>query len=264
MEKLYKFLIPVAAVAFVVLMAGFGGGDGIKYSGGAPAGYTNSPGDGQNCSHCMGGTAEAVTGWITSEIPLDGYIAGVKYNIAVTVTGTGNKGFECSPQHINGDLVGMLTAGSDSKLVGGDKYVTHTSATTMDPKVWIFQWTAPNPGQGDITFYASAAVGKLNTKTTTLTVQQSTVGIETLAKQVLKIFPNPVRDQINLSYNLAQTGLVTVDLFSVTGRNVASLFSDIRQAGDNQEVFSVDQGSGVYFLRFQTGDISLARKLIVQ
>ena len=108
MKNQYKIFIPVVAVAFVFLMASFGGGDGSKYPIGAPPGYTNSPGDGKNCTHCMGGTAVPVADWITSDIPLSGYVPGITYNIMVTATGTGYKGFELSPQSQDGYLLGIF------------------------------------------------------------------------------------------------------------------------------------------------------------
>ncbi len=265
MKKIYSFFISACAVIFVIIMASFGGGDnGFKYPTGAPAGYTNSPGDGQNCSHCMGGTAVAVSDWIFSDIPVTGYVPGEIYSITVTATGTGNKGFELSPQSLAGDLIGTLFQGPDSKLVGGDKYITHNAASTIDPKSWTFLWTAPTPGVGDITFYACAAVGKLNTKTTTMVVNQNTVGLSELNATAVKVYPNPVQDQVHLSYNLDQSGMVLVDLLSVTGRNVAPMINDMRQAGENLEVLQVDLSSGIYLLRIQMDGKSEVRKMVVQ
>ena len=85
----------------------------FAYPGGAPAGYTGSPGDAQNCtkSGCHNGTAATVSGWITSNIPPAGYTPATTYNITVTVTGSGNHGFEVSPQNVAGTLLGTLIAG---------------------------------------------------------------------------------------------------------------------------------------------------------
>ena len=104
MKNVASILFSAGAMALVIVMAGFGGGE-LKNSTGAPPQNTNSPGDGQNCSHCMGGTATAVTGWITSDVPASGYIPGSTYTITVTVPGTGKKGFEVSPQDVTGNLI---------------------------------------------------------------------------------------------------------------------------------------------------------------
>ncbi len=141
------------------------------HSNGAPAGYTGSPGDGHNCTSCHGGTAVPVTGWITTNIPAQGYTAGNSYTITVTVTGTGNKGFEVSPQNATGTQLGVLAAGTGSKLVGGTKYVTHTSPGSYSgTAIWNFTWTAPAAGTGSVTLYGAMVVGQPNVKITTTTV----------------------------------------------------------------------------------------------
>jgi hypothetical protein len=135
------------------------------YPGGSPAGYTGSPGDTHHCVSCHGGSAVNVTGWITTNIPPTGYIAGTVYTITVTATGTGKKGFELSPQNATGTQLGVLAAGTGSHLVGGTKYVTQSSAgSSSGTSVWSFPWTAPASGTGTVTFYAAVIVGKTNTK----------------------------------------------------------------------------------------------------
>ncbi|HNY03773.1 MAG TPA: hypothetical protein PKG48_14350, partial [Bacteroidales bacterium] len=44
-------------------------GSVFAYPSGSPAGYTGSPGDGQHCVSCHGGSAVTVSGWITTNIP---------------------------------------------------------------------------------------------------------------------------------------------------------------------------------------------------
>lgn len=71
------------------------------YPTGAPPEKTGSPGDGSDCTQCHGGTAGNATGWITSNIPTDGYTPGQVYQITATnqISGTGKYGFEVSPQN---------------------------------------------------------------------------------------------------------------------------------------------------------------------
>ncbi len=146
------------------------------YPSGAPAGYTGSPGDGMNCVNCHGGSSAAVTGWITSNIPSQGYTAGTVYTITVTVSGSGKKGFEVSPQNGSGTQLGVLAAGTGSHLTGGTKYVTQSSAgSTSSTVTWSFTWTAPTAGTGMVTFYGAFCVGKSNTKLSTLVVNENSV-----------------------------------------------------------------------------------------
>jgi hypothetical protein len=168
-----KTLLGIAiAITAVSLLYAFSG-DNADYPSGAPAGYTGSPGDGQNCANCHGGSASNVTGWITSNIPAEGYTPGTTYTITATASGSGNKGFEISPQNSSGTLLGTLIAGSGSQLTGSGKYITHTSASSSNPKVWTFSWVAPASGTGTVTFYGAFCVSKPVTKLSTLVVSEN-------------------------------------------------------------------------------------------
>jgi len=146
----------------------------LAHSNGAPAGKTGSPGDGSNCVSCHQGSASTVTGWITSNIPAQGYTPGTTYTMTVTVTGNGKKGFEVSPQSITGTQLGILIAGTGNKLVGGTKYVTHSSAgASSGTKIWNFSWTAPAAGTGTVTFYGAFTVSEPVTKLSTLVVTEN-------------------------------------------------------------------------------------------
>jgi large repetitive protein len=151
--KIKSSLILVSAI-FILLLSSFA----VLYPTGAPAGYTGSPFDGKNCTQCHGGTATTSTGWITSNIPAGGYVAGQTYQITATnsITGTGKFGFEVSPQNATGTLLGTLAAGSGSQLVGSNKYVTHSNASSSLSS-WTFNWTAPSAGTGNVTFYGAFA-----------------------------------------------------------------------------------------------------------
>lgn len=174
MQKHFYFLLPLFVIATIFLTS-FGDGDpNSDYPSGAPAGYTGSPADGQNCTSCHNGSAANLGGIITSDIPAQGYTPGSDYTITVTLTGSGKKGFEVSPQTTGGSLVGTLTAGGGNKLVGNGKYCTHSSAQTGSTAVWTFTWTAPAAGTGDVTFYGAFTITKPVTKLSTLVVNENT------------------------------------------------------------------------------------------
>jgi len=156
----------------VLILGAFGGDENSDYPSGSPAGYTGSPGDGHNCTSCHGGSASNVTGWITSDIPPDGYTPGNSYTITVTLTGSGQKGFQVSPQNVSGTLLGTLTAGTNNHLVGSGKYVTQNAKTNANPATWSFTWTAPAPGTGLVTFYGAFTVSEPVTKLSTLVVNE--------------------------------------------------------------------------------------------
>jgi hypothetical protein len=169
-KNLVQFILVVMVV--IGIITGFNT-KSIAHSNGSPAGYTGSPGDGHNCTSCHGGTAATVSGWITTNVPSGGYTGGNTYTITVTVTGSGAKGFEVSPQNATGTQLGTLAAGSGSKLVGGTKYCTHSSASNSNPTTWNFSWTAPVAGTGTVTMYGAFVVSQPNVKIGSLAIPEA-------------------------------------------------------------------------------------------
>jgi hypothetical protein len=167
--------IAPAILAVSLLFTSFGGGDNTDYPSGSPGGYTGSPGDGQTCSKssCHGGSPTTVSGWITSDVPVDGYTPGTTYTISATAPGSGRKGFEISPQSLTGALLGTLTPGSGNKLCNGSKAVTHSSGVTGNPATWTFSWTAPAAGTGPVTFYGAFAITTSATRLTSLVINEA-------------------------------------------------------------------------------------------
>ena len=142
---------------------------------GSPASNTGSPADGTTCAEsCHGGSAVTQAGLITSNIPTAGYTPGTTYTITATISGSGKKGFQVSPQNTAGTLLGSLIAGSGNKIVG-TKYVTHSSAKTATTATWTFQWIAPAAGTGAVTFYGAFAITTNSTKKSTLVVNEAVV-----------------------------------------------------------------------------------------
>jgi len=261
MKKSYSLLIPLVLVIAAMVLTGFGSGD-LKNSTGAPPGYTNSPFDAKNCSHCMGGTATPVSGWITSTVPASGYVLGQTYNIVVSATGDQKKGFEISPQDLAGNLIGTLNPVGNTKLVGFGKYVTHTQASLSNPAIWTFEWTAPVAAAGDVVFYASIALGKLDTRTTTYTVSQSTVGIDNQPFMITSIFPVPLKNHLTISFFLPSEASCYAEIVSLSGKKCLILFSETLPAGNQTKVVPADLPGGIYILRLRAGDSEITRKLI--
>jgi len=168
--KIKIYLVPFIAVAAAFFLYAFS----AIYPGGAPAGYTGSPGDAQDCHDCHGGSATTTSGMISTNIPSNGYMPDSIYQVTVSVTGSGSKGFEVSPQDSSGTQLGTLIAGSNNHLTGGTKYVTQNARINSSPATWIFQWKAPAAGTGNVTFYAAYIISKLVTKLENITVPENT------------------------------------------------------------------------------------------
>jgi hypothetical protein len=222
-----------------------------SYPEGAPAGNTGSPADGTTCSQsgCHNGTPVTQAGIITSDVPSSGYKPGNTYNITVSLTGSGKKGFQVSPQDISGNVFGSLIAGLGTKIVG-TKYITHTAEKTANSSSWTFQWIAPAAGKGAVTFYGAFAITRNATKKSTLIIlEESTVqGVSNEANAKISVYPNPATDfiQIKLMDPISNGKAM---LFDLNGKLV--LTENFESNEISMNVQSIPAGN--YYLRVTDG-----------
>lgn len=263
MKFRYLFAIPFLLI-LVSITQSFSGDNGLKYPTGAPAGHTGSPGDAKNCTICHGGTASNVTGILTSDVPETGYIAGSTYNFTVTLTGTGRKGFQASPQNQGGTQLGTLIAGSDSQLNGSGKYITHNQASNAASKTWNFQWVAPSPGTGEVTMYIARVINQPNVGLSSLVLNENySVNVEKMTKSMARIYPNPAGKHIFADISLKNSGRVVADIFNLNGQKQETLTDVELNAGEQSVRLDNNLKPGYYILRLTTPDGIQNQKLII-
>lgn len=225
----------------------------ILYPGGAPGGYTGSPSDVSNCTSCHGGSLSTVAGIILCDVDTAGYIPGQTYKMSVNVPGSGNKGFEVSPQNLKGDLLGTLIPGVNTLLKNNDKYLTHAMTSGGNPTTWNFQWKAPSKGTGNVTFYGAFAAGKYSTLLSTLTIKENTTStIKEDRGFNFSVFPNPVVDQINIEFSMKNRSKLKVQLSSPDGKTVFNLIENEYMPGNYNFRLNCPENiqPGVYLIRF--------------
>ena len=76
--------------------------------------------------------------------------------------------------------------------------------------------------------------------------------------------PNPFRNEVTLSFNLAQSGPVTVEIYSADGRRVETLAKGELPAGPQSIRWQLNQNtpSGVYFYKVLAGADQATGKLM--
>jgi hypothetical protein len=80
---------------------------------------------------------------------------------------------------------------------------------------------------------------------------------------LLQNFPNPFKEQTTIRYQLPEKSNVTLHVFTVSGREVASLVNETQDAGMHQVVFDASGlDSGVYYYRLQTENSSVTKRFI--
>jgi hypothetical protein len=77
-------------------------------------------------------------------------------------------------------------------------------------------------------------------------------------------YPNPFNPKTTINYSIPKTNFVTLKIYDVLGREIATLVNEERLPGNYNVKFDGSNiPSGVYFYRLQAGNFSQTKKLIL-
>jgi agmatine/peptidylarginine deiminase len=77
-------------------------------------------------------------------------------------------------------------------------------------------------------------------------------------------YPNPFNPETKISYTLPKQDFVTLKVYDINGKEIASLVNNYQSAGEYSFTFDGSKlSSGVYFYRLQAGDFSQYRSMIL-
>lgn len=244
---------------------------------GAPVGHVGAPADGGlTCATagCHAATPQNASDLFAVGVPAAGYNPGETYLVQVNFTGSGNKGFQVSPQTtagaLQGELINITTSGAGAtQTVGAGKYITHTAPQGGNAGSWTFNWKAPAAGTGPVTFYGAFVNGRnVGLRLSQVVVQENlTASVADNGKlKNFRIYPNPVTDKVTISYKLERSEKVNIKVFDITGRQSMQLLNSTEEAGEHQHVFEVKQtlASGVYFISLEAGSKRFSQKMLVK
>ncbi len=81
----------------------------------------------------------------------------------------------------------------------------------------------------------------------------------------VKVFPNPVVDQISLSYRLGKKATVTIKVMDALGNEVMTLLQQELDAGPQSQVFETSNKltNGFYFIRVSAGTETVIKRISV-
>ncbi len=81
----------------------------------------------------------------------------------------------------------------------------------------------------------------------------------------VKVYPNPVSDQLNLSYYINKDSNVTIKIMDVLGNEITTLFTERLSAGDQANSFNIASrlNSGFYFIRVSVGSEIITKRISV-
>ncbi len=79
-------------------------------------------------------------------------------------------------------------------------------------------------------------------------------------------YPNPFNPSTKISYQLPVSGNVTLKVFDVLGREVATLVDEYRDAGSYNLEFRIENlelSSGIYFYQLKAGEFVETKKMLL-
>jgi hypothetical protein len=77
-------------------------------------------------------------------------------------------------------------------------------------------------------------------------------------------YPNPFNPATTISFNLPAKSFVTIKIYDVVGKEVATIVSEEMPAGNyTRQWNAIDSPSGMFFCRMQTGSFTETKKLIL-
>jgi len=82
---------------------------------------------------------------------------------------------------------------------------------------------------------------------------------------VLRVYPNPVDDQINLTLRLERESLISIKIMDLLGNEVVTLSNERLSAGEQTKTFTIPNrlNSGIYFLRLVAGSETVVKRISV-
>ena len=178
------------------------------------------------------------------------YEPGKAYTVRVSIVagdGTPNSyGFQAVPLDGSENQAGSWSDvgnGQQAVAVDNREYLEHSNSS--QDNAFESEWTAPELGTGDVTFYAAGIAANNNgTSTGDGTANTSLVIAESVVNSVfdvndgiasVKIFPNPVADMLNLQIDSRINGDFEVRMLDVTGKLVNTAFVSLQNGQPNKQ-----------------------------
>jgi len=252
------------ALSMFVLMANRSGRGAL-----AGEALTLAPGEGgRTCSTsgCHGSGTPFGTQVAISLLDLDGnsissYEAGQNYRVNLNITATGASGYGFMLVCLDGNDQAVNNWGPPpsqirSVNIFGRDYLEHT--TRLSESSYEFDWTAPASGTGDVIFYAAGnavngnnSTSGDNANTTSMAFSESIMsGVDDQKRETVQIFPNPVRDELNV----ITSGNSTIRIVNMAGRTIHSYQSSMNE-NSTMDLSALAPGS--YFVRILDKDLAV-------
>jgi hypothetical protein len=103
----------------------------------------------------------------------------------------------------------------------------------------------------------------------TILFESDVVSVPALPLTLRQNYPNPFNPSTRIDYYLPERSIVSLDIFDISGRQVARLIDETEEAGNHSVIWDgsndseIPASSGTYFYRLTAGKESISRKMIL-
>lgn len=206
--------------------------------------------------------------------------------MSVTVARSANSLFGVAVEALDGsnanagtlNITDAASTQIKSRTVSGvsRRNVVHqlNGGATSGSKEFDFSWTAPATNIGPVTFYfagvaADAQGDEANdyVYSGSQVANPNTSGITSIENASSpSVYPNPASNFVTVSYTAKQSGLVTMNLFTLNGQLVHKQLASSMQSGPHTETIrDLDAlPAGVYMLQTIVDGSAKIQKVIIQ
>lgn len=133
-----------------------------------------------------------------------------------------------------------------------------TTKLSIKPKAKVINRTPVL--KSDIQPYRPAIMGYVPTTISALNTAKNNKLLT-----LLKIYPNPVSDQININLRLDKETLFTVKITDILGNDVVTLANERTAAGEQTKTYPIPSklNTGIYFLKIIAGGEQIVKRISV-
>jgi len=222
------------------------------------------------CTQCHTGGVLNLGGGsfdITFNNGVNQYMPNQTYEITVNLQDATKMtfGFELEIRDGSGNPVGTFSENADNVGISSDAvgrpFVHHENAGGNGN--FTFSWTAPSEISEDaLTFYAAGVAGNNDVTSggdhvyaTNIAITPLTDGIETAenAASLVNVYPNPINEEMTISYNLTESQNVSANIYDTSGRLVEKLFEGMQSIGNQTNTYQINrnlyENTGMYVLQ---------------
>jgi hypothetical protein len=95
------------------------------------------------------------------------------------------------------------------------------------------------------------------------------LAVPRLSLSLSQSFPNPFNPQTTFRYSIPKTGMVSLKVYNAQGRYIRTLIESPKTAGEHEQTWDgrndngTMMGSGIYFIRLESGGKAQSRKVIL-